>query len=156
MRIKIFIVLFVLFASYSFSQVPEKSAFLGISPNLIVEDVKAAHDFYVEKLGFKSEMFMPDTGKMIFAMLKRDSVTVMFQSVESMKQGFPLYDIKPASGSVILYIKITDFDELVYELKENRVQIERYIPETFYGTREMVIRDNSGHFIVFAMDLVKQ
>lgn len=153
MMYRFLILTVLLLTTVVYSQENPKPFFKQVTPNLVVKDVNATCEFYVGKLGFSTVLTIPDTGKFLFEMLKRDSVTVMFQDIESLKQGFPNDDIKPAAGSIILYIDITEFDELVDELKEKKVTIERYIPETFYGTREMVIRDNSGHFIVFAMDL---
>ncbi len=147
------LIIILFLCGFAYPQNESKFAIKKMTPNLVVEDVNATVGFYKDKLGFTTLLTIPDTGKYVFAMLVSDSTTIMFQSVASMKEGFPEYDIKSSANSVILYIDVSDINAVLAKVKAAGVPVLRGIGETFYGTREFVIRDNCGHFVVFAMDI---
>jgi len=154
MKVSVVFLSLIFFAGTQLSaQDSTRIAIKKLTPNLIVEDVNAVTDFYVNKLGFTAILTLPDTGKFDFSMVVSDSTTIMFQAVNSLKMGFPEYDVKSAANSVILYIDVADIEAVRKKCQENNIPIIREVPRTFYGTTEFVIKDNAGHFVVFAMDL---
>jgi uncharacterized glyoxalase superfamily protein PhnB len=53
---------------------------------------------------------------------------------------------------VDLYVRTDEVDRL-YERLKDRVQIRLGLEETFYGTREFIVRDLNGFWLTFGQDL---
>lgn len=113
--------------------------------NLIVESIEACLPFYVQRLGFEKTVEVPHGDALGFVILKRGGRELMVQSAASLAA-----DIAGAAGAfrAALYIEVD-------ALAPIRAALEgwpRVIPErsTFYGARELVVRDPAGNLVVFA------
>jgi len=53
---------------------------------------------------------------------------------------------------VDLYVRTDEVDRL-YERLKDRVQVRMDLNETFYGTREFIVRDLNGFWLTFGQDL---
>jgi len=117
----------------------------SIVANLIVESIEDCLAFYVERLGFAKTVELPHDGKLGFVILKRDQVELMLQSRASLAS-----DIAGAVDGpyhAALYIEVA-------QLAPIRTALERWprvTPErtTFYGAREVIVRDPAGNLVVF-------
>jgi len=118
----------------------------SIVPNLIVESIEACLPFYVERLGFTKTVEVPHDGKLGFAILKRGDLELMLQSSASLASdiaGLPVDGFRAA-----LYIEVD-------QLAPIRAALDgwpRVVPErtTFYGAREIIVRDPAGNVVAFA------
>ena len=64
---------------------PMENEMISLSPNLMVNDVNQTLDFYVNTLGFKKVMTVPDSGNLVWAMVQSGTVTFMFQEKNNIK-----------------------------------------------------------------------
>ncbi|OCX51898.1 glyoxalase [Mucilaginibacter sp. PPCGB 2223] len=119
-----------------------------ISPNIFVRDISATIEFY-KILGFNVTMSVPpDGGDYVWVMMNNGSVTMMFQTFESLGEDLP--DIsRTDGGSLLLYINLKNISAF-YEHLKDKVTIVAGLEKTFYGATEFSIKDNNGYVLTFA------
>lgn len=145
--------LFVLIAVSIFCNAEEKkpmsSSVKRVTSVLFVEDVEPCVKFW-ERLGFQRAMEVPDGANLAFAAVQKDGTEIMYQSFASaMKDP----SASPASkerltSHAFLFIEVADLTPLMSALKGTKLEVEPH--ETFYGSKEVMVRDPGGHFITFA------
>lgn len=109
-------------------------------PMIHVPDVRATVDWY-RSIGFiPSETYADAEGGLSFAILTFGSSDVMFNS-----GGRPAAQ---ARREVDLYIYTENVDALHQRL-QGRVDVIEGPHDTFYGTREVIIRDPNGFWVTF-------
>ena len=119
-----------------------------ITTVLAVENVQPSLDFWAQRLGFECTVTVPHEDTTGFAILVKDGVELMLQSVASI-----LADLGATSGeingrSAALFIEVADL--AVVEQAMDGYPIEMPRRTTFYGMHEIGVREPGGHFIVFA------
>lgn len=124
----------------------------SLSPNLFVKDIHATLNFY-RTLGFQLIMSVPgeETGKtndLVWAMVAKGNVTIMFQTSESLGDDLPAIR-REDGGSLLFYIKLKDIRSYYNELK-GKVSILNGLEKTFYGATEFSIVDNNNFVLTFA------
>lgn len=153
MRKLMFLVLISLFAISIFSNAEEKrpmpSTVKRVTPVLFVEEVEPCLKFW-ERLGFQRAMEVPDGAGLAFAAVQKDGTEIMYQSFASaMKDASASAASKERLNShAFLFIEVTDLAPLMSALKGTKLEVEPH--DTFYGSKEIVVRDPAGHFITFA------
>jgi uncharacterized glyoxalase superfamily protein PhnB len=118
----------------------------SITANLIVESIEDCLTFYVDRLGFEKTDEVPHDDKLGFVILKRGELVLMLQSRASLAS-----DIQGLDGDAFraaLYIQVE-------QLAPIRTALDgwpRVVPErtTFYGAREIIVRDPAGNVLAFA------
>jgi uncharacterized glyoxalase superfamily protein PhnB len=72
----------------------------------------------------------------------------MYQSFASVDKDMPEIAVDIRKGPTFLYLEVDD----LAAVKAAITGMEIYMPErtTFYGSREIGVRDPAGHFITFA------
>jgi len=119
-----------------------------LSPNIFVKDMKATVAFY-QLLGFKITMSVPETGDdLVWAMMTNGSVTMMFQTFESLANDLPEIS-RTNGGSLLLYINLKNIKAFFEEL-QGKATILKGLETTFYGATEFSILDNNGYVLTFA------
>ena len=124
------------------------TTFQKITTVLAVESLEPSIEFWQERLGFEVTVTVPHEDKLGFAILAKDGVEVMFQSVASI-----LADLGATTGEVngrsaALFIEVADIDAIEKALAGYPIEMPRR--QTFYGTTEIGVREPGGHFLVFA------
>jgi uncharacterized glyoxalase superfamily protein PhnB len=160
------ILLFTLFVSNSFVQTncidgsSENMTIKKLTPNLMVEDVNKAINFYKETLGFEFVMGVPKDSKevlmempegreLIYSLMKLGNIEVMFQAKESLSEDIPVFkDVKIGSSST-LYFEVDNVEELYNQLKD-KVIVVKELSTTWYGMQEFYIQDVDGYILGFA------
>ena len=123
-------------------------------PNLAVTDIRQTVQFYCENLGFELVMAIPETQDgidpqlldskvYIYAMLKKDNATLMFQRTGT--------DVV-LSG--IGYVQGKGIDAFYEELKSKNLQVSE-MRLTQYGKKEFYVKDNNGYYLGFAEEVEK-
>ena len=128
-----------------------KSKLESLSPNLISDNVNASVDFYTKYLGFSLAASVPETGAYGWAMIQRDGVTIMFQSLKSLQEDMPSLKLDTKGSVGTFFIKMKGIEEL-YESVKGKVEVALEWRVTFYGMKEFGIKDPDGYFMVFAED----
>jgi len=114
--------------------------------NLIVETIEACLPFWVDRLGFEKTVDVPHDGALGFVILKRGAVELMLQSRASLAA-----DIAGTGGDefrAALYIDV----EALAPIRKALEGWPLVVPErtTFYGAREIIVRDPAGNLVAFA------
>jgi lactoylglutathione lyase len=120
------------------------------TPNIMVMDIAQTIGFYQDVLGFAVVVTMPPEGApLVWAMVQRDGVELMFQQQDSLAEEMPLFGDMPVGASLSLYMEIDDVQGMADTLK-GRVEIVRDVHTTFYGMREFAFKDCNGYILVYA------
>ena len=119
-----------------------------ITTVLAVETVEPSLDFWTRKLGFECTVTVPHEDTLGFAILVKDNLEVMLQSVASI-----LADLGSTSGeingrSAALFIEVADLAAVEHGLGDYPIEMPRRT--TFYGMHEIGVREPGGHFVIFA------
>jgi uncharacterized glyoxalase superfamily protein PhnB len=115
---------------------------------LAVEAVEPSLDFWQQRLGFECTVTVPHEDKLGFAILVKDGVELMLQSVASI-----LADLGANTGeingrSAALFIEVADLAAVEQAMSGYPIEMPRRT--TFYGMHEIGVREPGGHFVVFA------
>lgn len=131
----------------------------SLVPNLAVKSIDETVKFYMENFGFSLQMAvdiskdgfdveLKDGKEYIWAMIVKDGVSLMLQSVESITEDIGSF-FDNIGASLSLYIDVEDVDSLYEEIK-NKVEIYKEIYTTWYGQREFYFKDINGYILGFA------
>jgi uncharacterized glyoxalase superfamily protein PhnB len=124
----------------------------SLTPVLIVDAVEPCAQFWVEKLGFTKPTEVPgDDGKLVFAILQKDGVEIMYQTRASVIAETPDQANDLSGHSTALFItvpSIGDLDEIERALEGAPVVKARH--KTFYGSTEFYVREPAGNVVGFA------
>jgi catechol 2,3-dioxygenase-like lactoylglutathione lyase family enzyme len=117
-----------------------------ITPNLIVPSIEDCLPFWVGRLGFEKTVEVPNGDRLGFVILKQGDVELMLQSRSSLAGDIPAVADGPHLATV--YIEVVDLAPIRRALQGHPL----VVPErtTFYGAREIIVRDPAGHVICFA------
>jgi len=127
--------------------------FKSITPNLMVESVDETVEFYCGILGFSIMASVPESnGKLLFAILVKDSLSIMAQERKSLIEEYPVLSDCKVQPSGTLYITIDNFIEF-YEQLRGKCNVLCDVHTTSYGAKEFAIRDNNGYVLTFAEKL---
>src|SRR5579864_2983525 len=119
-----------------------------ITAILFVEEVEPCVKFWVEQLGFQKTAEVPDGNKLGFVMLQKGNVELMYQSYASADKDVGAISKVVRKGPSFLYIEVDSLDEAISAVKGAEVVMP--VRTTFYGSKEIGIKDPAGHFITFA------
>lgn len=121
---------------------------MKITPVLIVDEIEPSLKFWIDRLGFEKTVEVPEGDKLGFVILQKDGAEVMLQSRASVQK-----DVGPAADAVLkagssLYIEIDDFNDVL--MRVNGMEV--IVPDrtTFYGMREIAVRESGRHLVAFA------
>jgi uncharacterized glyoxalase superfamily protein PhnB len=115
-------------------------------PVLFVEKIEPCLPFWVERLGFEKTTEVPEGDALGFVILARGNVEVMLQTRASLKKDVPALAEEPSRS--FLYIEVNDLEEFIKRLEGADVVVP--VRDTFYGAREIGVRDPAGNVITFA------
>lgn len=119
-----------------------------LTPVILVEEIEPCLAFWVERLGFAKTAEVPEGDKLGFVMLNKDGVEVMYQSRASPAKDLPQLATGEFRSTTALFIEVSGLDDIIGKLKGAEV----VVPErkTFYGARELGVREPGGSVVVFA------
>lgn len=119
-----------------------------ITPILFVEEIEPCLKFWTEHLGFRKTAEVPEGNKLGFVMLQKDGAEIMYQSYASVEKDMPAISSSVRKGPTFLYIEVDNLNAVKSAVSGADV----YMTErtTFYGSREIGVKDPAGHYITFA------
>jgi uncharacterized glyoxalase superfamily protein PhnB len=120
----------------------------SLSPNIFTHNMAETITLY-NVLGFKVTMSVPESGDdLVWAMMVNGSVTLMFQTYESLADELPEIS-RNDGGSLLLYINLKNIREFFESIKD-KVKVLKGLEKTFYGATEFSILDNNNYVLTFA------
>ena len=120
----------------------------SLFPNIFVSYMPETIAFY-KMLGFNMTMFVPENGDdLVWAMMVNGSVTIMFQTYESLGESLPEIQRKDG-GSLLLYVNLKNIRQFFESIKD-KVEVLSGLEATFYGATEFSILDNNNYVLTFA------
>lgn len=122
-----------------------------LDANLYVADVGACVRFW-ERLGFEKTMQVPDGDNLAFAVLKKGGFELMYGSYASLDKepsGIrQLLGKDRRRSPAFLYVEVASLDEAIAATKGADVVAD--VHRTFYGAKEITLKDPGGNLITFA------
>lgn len=121
----------------------------SLTPNIMVKDVNATLNYYIDCLGFKLIDTNPESGQFEWGYVMLDSVGMMFQEEKSLKTEYKEMEPLKIGGALTFYIRINDIDSYYDKLSKD-INIIKPMNRTFYGTNEFAIMDLNGFILTFS------
>jgi uncharacterized glyoxalase superfamily protein PhnB len=119
-----------------------------ITPILFAEEIEPCLTFWVERLGFEKTVDVPDGNKLGFAILQKGGVELMYQTYASAEKDVSTVTPDVRKGPSFLYVEVANLDEIINAIKGTEIVMP--VRTTFYGAKEVGIKDPAGHMIIFA------
>ena len=122
----------------------------AIAPYFLVPDVRAAAEYYRDRLGFQFERFWGEGPS--FTMVWRRGAVIMLARLET-GPPMPNASVAREEGVWDAYVWVDDADALYAEYKAAGVRIARDICDQPYNCRDFDVEDPNGYIICFGHDL---
>jgi uncharacterized glyoxalase superfamily protein PhnB len=120
-----------------------------LTPVLVVESVRDCLPFWTDRLGFELTNQVPGPdGSMIFAILERSGIEIMYQSAESVLADGTITSSELSGHSVALFITVGSIDDVEKRLSGAPIVKPRH--DTFYGSTEIYVKEPGGNTVGFA------
>ncbi|HTB16535.1 MAG TPA: VOC family protein [Bryobacteraceae bacterium] len=121
---------------------------MKITAVLMVDKIEKSLPFWIDRMGFEKTVDVPEGDGLGFAILVRDGAELMLQTIESVRKDSPQFAPSGPCHDVGIFIEVEDFSDVLKRLDGYPTAL----PErtTFYGMREIGVREPSGHVVVFA------
>lgn len=119
-----------------------------LTPVLLVEHIEPCLPFWVDRLGFQKTAEVPEGDKLGFVILTKDNVEIMYQTQASAVKDVPAFANLKLTPSTFLYIEVEKLDPIIESLRG--VEVEVPVRKTFYGAREIGVREPGGNHVMFA------
>jgi uncharacterized glyoxalase superfamily protein PhnB len=119
------------------------------TPILHVKSVEPSLRFWTERFGFHRTIEVPEGDHLGFVALENGSVEIMLQTYAGMQTdpANPLARVVE-QGPSFLFMEVPDIKATEQALKG--ADIVQPIHDTFYGSKEIVVKEPGGHFVIFA------
>ncbi len=129
-----------------------------MTPNLMVDDMAASVAFYRDGLGYDLLFAVDadrgdarDLSEAVFCALELEGDQLMLQTRASMAEDIAGFDrAGPLGGTVALYARGVDPSAALARLGDKADALGP-ISRTWYGMREVTLRDPSGYIVTLAM-----
>lgn len=122
----------------------------SITTNIMVDNVKESIDFYEGFLGFTAVVTVPgEADDLNFAILAKDSISLMLQSKTSLVEEYPTLKIEKIKPTFTLFITVENIEQVYQELK-GKVEIAKDLHKTFYGKDEFAVFDNNRNILTIS------
>lgn len=120
-----------------------------LTPVLVVDSVDRCTPFWIDRLGFKLTTHVPaDNGSMIFAILERGDIEIMYQTLASVLADGTVTEADVTGHSITLFIGVDSIDDVERAVAGAPVVKARH--ETFYGSTEIYVKEPGGNTVGFA------
>ena len=119
------------------------------TPILHVKNVEPSLKFWSERFGFHKTIEIPEGDHLGFVALENGQVEIMYQTYSGM-QSDPANPLAKAveQGPSFLFMEVPDIKAAEQALKG--ADIVQPIHDTFYGSKEIIVKEPGGHFVIFS------
>jgi len=133
------------------SNTPEKEKPMTvkkITTVLFAKEIEPCLAFWMDRLGFEKTVEVPEGDKLAFAILQKGGVELMYQTYASAEKDVPAISSELRRGPSFLYVEVDNLDQTIAALKG--ISVVMPPRTTFYGAKEIAVKDPAGHIITFA------
>jgi len=117
------------------------------TPILHVKSVEPSLKFWTERFGFKSTVQVPEGNHIGFVALESGSIELMYQTYEGMQTDQNLAKAVE-QGPSFIFMEVADINAVIKSL--DGAEVVQGLHETFYGAKEVVVKEPGGHFVIFS------
>ncbi len=138
-------------SAFSFSQTKSEETKMKvkkITPVLYVDKIEPCVEFWTSRFGFRKTVEVPDGDRLGFVILQKDNLEIMYQSFASAAKDAPAIAKDIEGGRTFLYVEVDKLDPFIGAAKNANVVLP--VRTTFYGAKEIGLKDPAGHVVVFA------
>lgn len=121
---------------------------MKITAVLLVDSIEKSLPFWVDRMGFTKTAEVPEGNGLGFVMLVRDGAELMLQTIDSVRKDAPQFVPQSTGYNVGLFVEVKDFADVQKRLEGYPIALAERT--TFYGMREIGVREPNGHVVVFA------
>ena len=118
-----------------------------LTPVLYVTEIEPCLELWVDRLGFKKTIEMPEGAKLGFVGLSKGKIEVMYQTLESVAKDVPAFAGR-TPGQTNLFLEVDDIELVEKALRGANIVVPRR--KTFYGSTEVGVMDPGGNVVLFA------
>ncbi len=112
-------------------------------PLLFVDDIQLCVAFYVDKLGFTLQQRWDPDGKLSWCRLRRDKSAVMLQ--QATEEDGPASERGRGIG---FYFNCDDVEAMYAEVTSRGLMVNP-LKVTYYGEKQLSLRDPGGYSLIF-------
>jgi uncharacterized glyoxalase superfamily protein PhnB len=120
---------------------------MKITPLLYCDAIEPALAFWVDRMGFTKVAEVPHEEQLGFVILQQGESELMMQTRASLAADVPAL-LDYTGSSVGLFIEVEDFESLLRQV--DGLSVLNPVRDTFYGMREIVVREPGGNAVCFA------
>jgi uncharacterized glyoxalase superfamily protein PhnB len=124
--------------------------FQKLTPNLVVNDVKGAMDFYRNVLGFQTGFTVPDDPPYVFGSVTNGAVEIFFNDKKAVEEDYPPLVARPIGGTLTLFIEVEGIEEILKAVEKSGAKVVMPLKTQFYGMREFAFEDPEGWIVTIA------
>ena len=118
-----------------------------VAANLYVQDVRPCVAFW-ERLGFVKTMEVPAGQGLAFAQMKKGDLEVMYGSYESLGKEAAGMRKALLNSPAFLFVEVASLDQAIAAIRD--AEVVSPVHATFYGSKEITVKDPGGNIITFA------
>jgi hypothetical protein len=118
-----------------------------LTPILLVEEIEPCLPFWIDRLGFRRILEIPDGDRLAFVILQRDGVEVMYHTRAAVSKDIAALAGGEVPASTILCIEVSNMADVLERLEG----LQPVVPlrDTRDGGAEIFVREPAGNVIVF-------
>lgn len=117
-----------------------------ITANLYADEIEPSIRFW-QQLGFEKTLEVPAGDKLAFAQLNKGNLELMYGTYASFEQD-PQVAKSYQRGTSFLFVEVDALDDVI--AATTGATVVKDVHQTFYGSKELSVRDPAGHIITFA------
>ena len=122
-----------------------------IAPFFIVENLATSIDFYNQKLGFETDLFIPEEDP-FFGIVSRDNVRILLKHITEYIHPVPNHT-RHAWARWDAFIWVSDPDALFAEYQSRGLAFYEPLADTSDGLRAFELKDHDGYVLCFGKPL---
>ena len=122
-----------------------------IAPFFIVKNLAASLDFYNQKLGFKTDLLIPEEDP-FFAIVSRDNVRILLKHITEFIHPVPNHT-RHEWARWDAFIWVSDPDALFGEYQSRGLKFHEPLTDTDDGLRAFELKDHDGYVLCFGKPL---
>lgn len=120
----------------------------ALTPNVVVRDVQKSLEFYINVLGFKLDLHVPEQPPYVFASVVAGNAVIFLNDQKSIPE------LTHAPGGIgfalNLYIKVSGIEDWHKKVEQSGAKIVMPLTTQFYGMKEFAFEDPDGWVLMFA------